>query len=324
MISARGLYESLGIDWRRHEIVPFDKAKKISGKKLELISNRYRDLAYSLWGEDASGRLETDCVKRISTPLEQLVLREDDQLPPYMAVLGQFPGVMAAIEDQLKPHLAILRVIAKQFTSFDEEIFSYFFAQYYAQDSYRGSVLKVAPGSERVFDESFDKLDRYFRAWGEGHSTTDVLSGSFPTDHGVHKMSAIYAPQYRIGAFEVLPYTPLSLDVLTKSKNRDHNVVRDNLIMLSDTATRSESIDENVASLLETPVIARGRLLGDVCSFLALCEAQGHRAPLDSACKALGYTSLSDLLSGIWSELPSVLERDSHAALFRGPQQSLV
>src|SRR5262249_3311111 len=145
----------------------------------------------------------------IDRPLHQLPNKRSPDFPEHMLAFSQFPEATSALESALEPHLGILRVIAKQFHTFDAEVFTYFFAQYYAQDDYRGSVIKVAPISEKRFDEPFDKLDAYFRAWGDGHSTSDILTGALQTKRTT-PLAVAYLPQYVINGLRILPYTPLS------------------------------------------------------------------------------------------------------------------
>lgn len=308
------LYEAVGIQPKRHEIVPYDKAKKISGKKLEQISSRYLALAKLLWGDNTVGRLEHEKVKRISQQLERIPLRPGEDIPPHINTLGQFPGVLGAIEEKLKPHLEILRVIAKQFSSFDEEVFTYFFAQYYAQDAYRGMVLKVAPESEKTFDEPFDKLDPYFRAWGEGHSTTDILSGTYSPSKALKPLSVTYQPQYSIGGFSVLPYTPLSLDSL-RLEEKNHNHVRQQLIMLEDidTASVTEHIQKNSKLLANSSIVKRNQIVADVLGFIMLCLHQGYDKEIEKHCRLMGLANLDDLLSKFSKNVPSYLARERAA-----------
>lgn len=305
------LYEAVGIQPKRHEIVPYDKAKKISGKKLEQISSRYLALAKLLWGDNTVGRLEHEKVKRISQLLDRIPLRAGEDIPSHIHTLGQFPGVLAAIEEKLKPHLEILRVIAKQFNSFDEEVFTYFFAQYYAQDAYRGAVLKVAPESEKTFDEPFDKLDPYFRAWGEGHSTTDILAGTYSPAKPLKPLSVTYQPQYSIGGFSVLPYTPLSLDSL-RLEDKNHNFVRQRLIMLED--IDADGIDGHVQKnsqlLSSSSIVKRNQVVADVLGFIMLCLQQGYVNEIEEHCRAMGFATFDDLLSRFSKKAPSYLARE--------------
>lgn len=306
------IYNAMNIGYQRHEIVPFDRAKTISGKKLEHISSRYLELARLLWGESAVGRLSHEHVRIISRQLDRLPSQGEETIPWHVTTLGHFPGALTALETNLKPHLEILRRIAKEFNSFDEDVFTYFFAQYYAQDGYRGNVLKVAPISERAFDKPFDELDPYFRAWGEGHSTEDVQAGYFQP-RTVARMSVAYLPQYTIGSMTVLPYTPLSLDAL-RLEEKNHNLVRERLIMLNEPDENFEkTVDKNMMLLEQTPLIRRNRLLADVASFIMLAHKQGYHREIDMLCKVLDGGSLDGLLSRFPGSLSSSFARELEA-----------
>lgn len=307
------LYDAMEIAHDIHEILPYEKAKKISGKKLKQISSRYVELAQTIWGEGTTSKLERAQVKRIAEPIYRNITTTSDELPVYLRTLGQFPAVLSAMEDALKPHLEILRVIAKQFNSFDEEVFTYFFAQYYAQDGYRGSVLKIAPISERNFDEPFDKLDKYFRAWGEGHSLGEMAVSSY-TPPNTPPLSAAYLPQYAVGNMSILPYAPLSLDAL-KQEPKDHELIRKKLMMLdSDIHYNLYAAHElNNALLKETPLAKRNRLIADLASFLLLCTRRGYEKELIQGCEQIGVGTFDDLLSAFSENLVRIFAREKQA-----------
>lgn len=262
----RRLYESLGINVDIKEITAFDRATGISGKKLEAIGEHYTALVKSIWGDDCLGRMEPAQVKSICMPLEQLPFRNNGPLPNHMSAIGQFPKALAALENELKPHLEILRMIAKQFNTFDNEVFSYFFAQYYAQDKYRGNSLKIAPISESRFDEPYDELDQYFKAWGDGHSTTELASGAIE-EPSTKPMTAIYMPQYTLGSYSLLPYTPLSLDSVKTAKL--NHVEFSNEVCLLDIDAFEFDVLKGLIDL--TPTVDRNRLLADLLSFVIEC-----------------------------------------------------
>ncbi|MCH8479147.1 MAG: hypothetical protein LAT56_14575, partial [Wenzhouxiangella sp.] len=119
----RRLYEAMGIKVDIKEITSFDRATGISGRKLKAIAENYTALVRSVWGEDCLGRMTPMQVRRICMPLEQLPFRNGSVLPDHMVAIGQFPRALAALEHELKPHLEILRMIAKQFNTFDDEVF---------------------------------------------------------------------------------------------------------------------------------------------------------------------------------------------------------
>ncbi len=306
------LYDAMEIAHDIHEILPYEKAKKISGKKLKQISSRYVELAKTIWGESTTSRLEREQIKRIAEPIYRTASTPSEDFPSYLITLGQFAGVLSSIEEALKPHLEILRVIAKQFSSFDEEVFTYFFAQYYAQDAYRGSVLKIAPVSERNFDEPFDKLDKYFRAWGEGHSVGELAASGY-TPPTTPPLSAVYLPQYMLGNMSVLPYAPLSLDAL-KQEAKDHELVRKKLMMLDSDVNLYGQHVLNIALLKQTPLAKRNRLIADLASFLLLCTRRGYEKELADGCEKMGVGTFEDLLAAFSKNLVNIFVREKQAS----------
>lgn len=260
----RRLYESLKITTDLREITPYERANTISYNKLKLISNNYISLAKMLWDITTEEPLTFDKVKIIANYLDNY--GRTSALPNALSVLSQFPNALASLERELKPHLEIIRTIAKQFNSLNDEIFKYFFAQYYAQQVYRGNSIKIAPISEKKFDEPFDSLDLYFQAWGEGHSTVDMLLKQTSLKKSA-ELSAIYLPQYQLGTRFYLPYSPLSLDAL-KFPEKDHNIILQNIICID-----NDNFEEHhIKDILKlTPVYNRNRLIADLYSFVFYC-----------------------------------------------------
>jgi hypothetical protein len=184
--------------------------------------------------------------------------------------LADFPGAILSLEKALLPHLSVIRTLAQKFRILSPDTFSYYFAQYYAQDEYRGTHLKVAPVSESDFDEPYDSLDASFRLWGEGHNPSIETDGTGTPRK--KKMTAVYLPQYRIGDWSLLPYSPLSLDSLVKSDGKIQKV-RENVILTSDCRPEHSS---KIKALLWKMVQRGGveqlnRLVADLISFLQLC-----------------------------------------------------
>lgn len=199
-------------------------------------------------------------------------------------------------------------MIAKQFHTFDAEVFTYFFAQYYAQDDYRGSVIKIAPISEKRFDEPFDKLDAYFRAWGDGHSTSEIVGAGLqkkPTT----PLTVVYLPQYVVNGLRVLPYTPLSLDAL-KSEKKNHVTVCEQLIMLDKAGDPGSGRTRLLEALANTPLYHRNRLVADLLSFLMLAVGRVPPEELDSCCRELGLRSFSDTLRALDSDVWELFSRE--------------
>jgi hypothetical protein len=302
------LYEAMGMLVDVHEILPYARAKKINAKKLQLISDRYRALASCLWGESILGRIDPNLQRIIDNSLDATKHLADGDIPPHVKVLGQFPGALGALEAALKPHLEILRAIAKQFSSFDTEIFTYFFAQYYAQDEYCGSSLKVAPITEQNFDEPFGRLDPYFRAWGEGHTTADAVLSQGSQCSNPH-LSAVYLPQYNIGKLRVLPYTPLSLDAL-KREERNHHTLKADLIML-DGHVSAQGQTERI--LAETPIGQRNRLMADLVSFFSLMSHKLLWEDIDPVTRRAGLPTFRETFKILNADAARYFEMEKEA-----------
>ena len=312
----RRLYEAIRAECDLHEIAPYDRTGAISRKKLIQISDRYTALARAIWG--CSGRLEHNNISLISRSLDQAMFRGNSTLPDHITIIGQFPRALNALENELKPHLEIIRIIAKQFNTLDEDVFTYFFAQYYAQYSYRGNAIKVAPISEVRFDEPFDLLDKYFQAWGEGQSTTDIITGQ-AVEKDNDPLSAIYSPQYNIGKNELLPYNPLSLDALRLTERGHHEVV-ESMVSLDNDLNK----DLVVEKLKETFIVQRNRLISDILSFIQHCNRLWGVEVLNEHAKHAGLDSWTstlndfpELLANSYDQEMSVLETSNIQEMWR-------
>jgi len=310
------LYEALGAEVAIHEIVGYSRKGAINRDKIKLIANRYLELAEILWGKD-----------KINTPVP---LTKADmaligkQLPQSIGddsalkILGRFPGALQRLEESLTLHLGILRTIAQHFRILSLETFSYYFAQYYAQDTFRGTHVKIAPISEKQFDEPFDKLDASFRSWGEGH---DPEVGDARKSSG-KRLAAVYLPQYNIGSWEVLPYTPLSLSAVEEvgiAKNdvegNGHSIekVRHRLIFISDGVDRHGKIQRLLQETLDrcgAPQL--NRLIYDVLSFVQTAIMRSGRAAFDSVFNKLGM-KLENILIVLDESLPKFCEVECEA-----------
>jgi hypothetical protein len=292
------LYKGLELQSDLKEISFFPRINTISGKKLESISQNYSRLAKALWGEKASGRLEPKMVSSIDKPLEGLEKIEkidETSLPEHIKTLARFPKVLQALDNHLKDHLEILRTVAKQFNSFDDEIFTYFFAQYYAQGSYKSSFLKIAPVSESKFDKPFDELHKCFSAWDDNQ----LKSEGNKKDHD-EKLPGIYLPQYKVGKYSLLPYTPLSLDVL-KNNIKDHHSIRDEIILLSE----NQDIEIIKKILKNTELAHRNRIISDVLSFVIMSATKTSFNIADAISKKNDLVDFESLLVTISEKLAS-------------------
>lgn len=305
------LYEALNISTSTKKIISYERNNTINAHKLKTISNYYTSLAKTLWGERSKGRLNVDVVKVISKSLQSLEhvkVKGDSQIPNHMAVLSQFPGVLQALEESLEDHLQILRSVAKHFNSYDEEIFTYFFAQYYAQKEFRRDCLKIAPISETKFDKPFDELDKYFSSWGDGHSTADLLSSGIKQVSSEEKLTAIYLPQYQFGSMRVLPYNSLSLDIL-KVEEKDHRIIESEILCI-DLIQSNETI-HNILS--NTPVIQKNRILCDVLSFVILCTKSTESRFIDEIVMKTCNENLLVILSKIHPNLGKLFVQETDA-----------
>lgn len=284
------LYKNLQLKTELKEISLYPRPNAISGKKLERISQNYMKLANALWGEKANGHLDHQTVSAISKPfasLENLDKIDDLSLPEHIKALSKFPKVLSSIDSHLSKHLQILRTVAKQFNSFEEEIFTYFFAQYYAQEPYKSGFLKIAPVSELKFDKPFSDLGGCFKAWDDDadHNDREVHEDKLP---------AIYLPQYKIGKYAVLPYSPLSLDIL-RNRIEDHTLLRDEIILLQE----NQNIETIRKILLSTDLQDRNRIVSDSLSFIMMTNYMAKHPIEDMLAKSKGYSSFIDLLSKI-------------------------
>ncbi len=289
----RRLYEALSLSSDLKEISPYDRAGTISGRKLEMIGKRYTALASALWGSPTVGPLSRKQVSLIVSSLDRAMTGPEDNVPEHMRALAQFPRALVELENELKPHLEILRAIAKQFNSFDADVFRYFFAQYYAQDAYRGVGMKIAPLSERKFDEPYDELDVYFRAWGEGHSTSQAMMEGTPRPS--QALSGAYLPHYRIGDLRMLPDSPISLDALNLP-TMDHTQLVSGMVPLDPPELPIEAIK---GTLERTPVPDRNRIMADLVSFIQLCVARWTPDGIRDQCRSLGFVDFDTFLGSL-------------------------
>src|SRR5689334_15284223 len=103
------LYEALGAEVAIHEIVGYSRKGAINREKIQLIANRYLELAEILWGKDKINTaipLTKDDMAVIGKQLPQSI---GDDSP--LKILGRFPGALQKLEDSLTLHLGILRTI---------------------------------------------------------------------------------------------------------------------------------------------------------------------------------------------------------------------
>lgn len=307
------LYEGIGIEAKTHAIVPYHKKGAISSQKIQMIAARYMELAATLWGEDKLATATPLSNTDVAAIGKQLQASVDPKSPLHF--LSGFPGALTALEKALSPHLNVVRTVAQRFRMLSNDTFSYYFAQYYAQDEYRGTHVKIAPVSERDFDEPYDELDHSFRSWGEGHEP-EVQ----PPAKGQNKrkrLAAVYLPQYALGDWELLPYSPLSLSAVSKAAG-SVQAVRDRVILTSD---RDIEQQPKVETILRNTVSRAGchaanRLVMDVVSFVQAVVLATGRGSVDAVFRQIAG-GLEETLGRIDSNLPAcfLVECEESAAI---------
>jgi hypothetical protein len=239
--------------------------------RLEEISNFYRTLAGELWQVNTTGSLSVD---------------------QQRAIAGALP---AELELKHKQDLRVLRFFAKQFNGFDPEYFWYFLNQYFAQQEFQGNSLKVAVESEEKFDRNFQELNDCLAIWSES-----------PNNSRADALPVVYLPQYKSGTLRILPYTPLSLDVMKQEAvKQDHRQIHNYIVSLDE--------DQNVESisklLAQTPLGERNRLVADLLSFLTL-SGQKLGMPAVEKIGAAAGICLASVLSAISAEAAFVFEQE--------------
>lgn len=312
------LYKALKIDFTLHEIKSYPERNSINSEKLKLIAEKYRALVEMLWGRDVwtpHGPHDhddptvkaRDISKQIREPLSSSNL---DPSSPLRA-LTAFPNGLESLEVALKPHLDVLREIVSRFQVLSDDTMYYFFAQYYAQQQYRGKCLKICPTSERNFDEPFDKLDATIRTWGEAHQT--AIQRNTKVGSRKPRMMAVYMPQYRLNGWNLLPYTPLSLDA-TRQSSHDVDQVIDRVIMLTDRDEQALDKIRKIVRQTATRPTDLNRIVFDIIWFMIWCARHDLADVIERACKARGLSSREALFDGILAGLGKTVAIESDRA----------
>ncbi len=144
-------------------------------------------------------------------------------------------------------------------------------------------------------------LDESFRAWGEG-DREEVTSVRRTTRRA--QLAAIYLPQYRMGHWEMLPYSPLSLDAVVEASGR-HAIVQQRTSLISDCDQHSVAkILRIVADTLRQGAPQLNRVCYDVLAFIAAFVSIRDRDLLDEACAAIGvkFDAMLARINGALSE----------------------
>lgn len=248
------LYKAMKIEYKVFGISDFDNDEN-NLKKSEIVKHvqTFRELATLLWGEKSLEKQSSEYQALIGKSLGQIPNKYYHILPETISKLISLKEkeVAYALEDSLESELKILRTVSELFSSFDEEIFIYYFAQYFAQMHFE-NYLKIAPISEIKFDQPFLTHSEHFAKVTKSKKTKQN------TNHGY-----IYCPQYQLGDLQLLPYTSISGDVLKKGlKIEDFSL---NTILIDD---YSENIEHICKILKITPTVHRNRLISDLLSFI--------------------------------------------------------
>jgi hypothetical protein len=297
------IYKALKLKHDVFSISPFEGSSGISRPRLQKASERYRQLAAGLWGDQVLEAHNSDTKALIGQSFNGVNSKNRSVLPGPIQALLKFRRAANAIETSLSRELRILRSLSELFSSFDEDIFVYYFAQFFAQDKY-DHFLKVAVCTEAKFDTYFEKHYEYFKQFAQDGSSSDGEGEATESETAIMPPLRRYAyfPQYQLADLELLPYSSLSLDVVkAKEPLRD---LLGRLILLEDCglAKRDEHLAKIGSVLNLTPIGARNRLVSDLLSFAHLLvtrvNGQSDRnSPLGRAIAQLGTYIAEDIFS---------------------------
>ncbi len=260
------LYEVLNLNYTAFGISEKINNKcYISRKNLASKMSKWRDLANVIWGENVLDAHSIEVKRAIGTTFDKINLKKENKYltNAFKMLLSVNNEVPKKLEEMLRSELSALRTISDLFSTFDEDIFMYYFAQYFAQSQYT-NYLKIANISEKKFDEPFSKKSSDFSVLV---GSNDVLSSSVE----INRDHQLYLPWYQLGKLKLLSYTSTSGDVL---KNYDENekVNLDKFsaatILLDDYG--NEKIKKIEEIILNTPIEHRNRLVSDILSFIRL------------------------------------------------------
>jgi hypothetical protein len=207
--------------------------------------------------------------KLIGTQFHLMRPHERLMLTQGIATLMSYQDVAASIERDLESQLTILRTISELFSTFDEEIFLYYFAQFFAQQHYT-DYIKIAPYSEIKFDLPFESQKVHFKSVTESRRLNTPLAISRNKIAKVKRPAAqrrnfeIYLPQYQLGNYELLPYTSISGDILKNHISLDKFI--SSTILLDD--SYENKVEKAIGTITETPVPHLNRIISDIFSFV--------------------------------------------------------
>lgn len=275
------LYKALGLKYTTFGISDFGESTNyIKKSNISEATQTYRELASALWGKESLSKQNADMKALIGKSFQGFSKKNLSQIPNYLKILLRFDHLGNALENSLTDELTVLRTLSELFSTFDEEVFIYYFAQYFAQSQYN-NYLKMAPYSEIKFDAPFEKNSEHFN-----HFIKRVEKKKIKTN------GHVYYPQYRLGKYEILPYTSISGDIIKQKLNIQD--FKSGTILLND-SYHSET-DKVLGVLTETPIHHRNRLLSDLLSFLHLLVSEAN---LDSSM----YQKIKEVLYKLDAEI---------------------
>jgi hypothetical protein len=249
------IYRALNLDYKTFGISDHNPDQNnLSKTEITKHSKNFRALAELFWGKKSLEPHKEDMLKIIGKPLSQISKKDLTNIPPTINKFIELKDgeVAKAIEEKLQSEFKILRTISELFSSFDEEVFLYYFAQYFAQTHFN-NFLKIAPLSEEKFDQPFLKYAEDF----------DKITHKEDTSIGKPESGYIYCPQYVLGSFQILPYTSVSGDVVKRVSVEEF---KSKTILLDD--SYDNKIDKIIGVITTTEIQHRNRLLSDLLSFI--------------------------------------------------------
>jgi hypothetical protein len=265
------LYRALEFEYKVFGINNFGREElNINRTALEKLTKEFRQLARVLWGEKSLSSHDPQMKKLIGKRFTGMTNQEKTQLSPDIATLISYENLAVSLEKELESQLTILRTISDLFSTFDAEIFFYYFAQFFAQQKYSW-YIKIAPMSEIKFDEPFETQTKHFLSVMSGGGGQGA-AGSNRKDKRAGKTNKkdskswfeIYLPQYKLGNYELLPYTSISGDVLKNDIAIDK--FQSSTVLLED--SYEDKIDKVIGVITETPTPYLNRIVSDLLSFI--------------------------------------------------------
>jgi hypothetical protein len=287
------LYRALDFNYKVFGINNFGREElNINRTALEKLTKEFRQLARVLWGEKSLSSHDLQMKKLIGKRFTGMTNQEKTELSPDIATLISYENLAVSLEKELESQLTILRTISDLFSTFDEEIFLYYFAQFFAQQQY-SKYIKIAPISEIKFDEPFETQTKHFLSVMAGsRSQSDenkkrLKPGKLSKKESTKNWFEIYLPQYKLGNYELLPYTSISGDVLKNDITIDK--FQSSTVLLED--SYEDKLDKVIGVISETATPYLNRMVCDLLSFIHYLinrsSTSGRTSNLESVLSAL-------------------------------------